>query len=41
MRVNIDLDTTIKGFTFTNESIDRIFSEICSVEIDDNIILKS
>lgn len=40
MRSTMDLDTTFKGFTLTNESIERIFSEICSIKIDDNIIFE-
>ena len=28
-RATMDLDTTVKGFTLTNESIQKIFSEIC------------
>ena len=33
----MDLDTTIKGFTLTHESIRKIFEEICSVEISDDV----
>ena len=33
-RATMDLDTTIKGFTLTHESIRDIFYEICNVEID-------
>lgn len=36
-RATMDLDTTIKGFTLTHESIRRIFDEICSVEIEDDV----
>ena len=35
-RATMDLDTTIKGFTLTHESIRRIFKEICAVEIEDD-----
>lgn len=33
-RATMNLDTTIKGFTLTHESIRDIFYEICNVEID-------
>ena len=33
----MDLDTTIKGFTLTHESIREIFNKICAIEIDDDI----
>lgn len=36
-RATMDLDTTIKGFTLTHEAIRKIFEEICSVEIDDDV----
>lgn len=36
-RATMDLDTTIKGFTLTHESITNIFKEICNIEIDDDI----
>jgi len=36
-RATMDLDTTIKGFTLTHESIRRIFEEICAVEIADDV----
>lgn len=36
-RSTMDLDTTIKGFTLTHESITNIFKEICNIEIDDDI----
>lgn len=36
----MDLDTTIKGFTLTHQSIRRIFEEICSIEIDDDVQFK-
>lgn len=36
-RATMDLDTTIKGFTLTHESIRRIFDEICSVEVEDDV----
>lgn len=36
-RATMDLDTTIKGFTLTHESITDIFKDICNIEIDDDI----
>lgn len=36
-RTTMDLDTTIKGFTLTHESIQEIFTIICSVKIDDDV----
>lgn len=36
-RATLDLDVTIKGFTLSNETIQKIFSEICSINLDDNI----
>lgn len=36
-RATMDLDTTIKGFTLTHESIREIFREICTVEIADDV----
>lgn len=36
-RATMDLDTTIKGFTLTHESIRDIFEEICAVEIADDV----
>lgn len=36
-RATMDLDTTIKGFTLTHESIQRIFAEICAVEVPDDV----
>lgn len=36
-RTTMDLDATIKGLDLTNESIDRIFKEICAIKVEDNI----
>ena len=36
-RTTMDLDTTIKGFSLTYESIREIFKNICSIKIDDDI----
>jgi len=36
-RTTMDLDTTIKGFTLTHETIEDIFQEICAVEVNDDV----
>lgn len=36
-RATMDLDTTIRGFSLTHESIREIFEEICAVEIEDDV----
>ncbi|MCR4819261.1 MAG: nucleotidyl transferase AbiEii/AbiGii toxin family protein [Fretibacterium sp.] len=36
-RTTMDLDTAMKGFTLTHESIREIFSEICDLEPDDDV----
>ncbi|MDY6229014.1 MAG: nucleotidyl transferase AbiEii/AbiGii toxin family protein [Clostridium sp.] len=36
-RATMDLDTTIKGLNLTHEDIIKIFREICSVKIEDDI----
>ena len=36
-RTTMDLDTTIKGFTLTHESIREIFEKICKIEIEDDV----
>ena len=36
-RTTMDLDTTIKGFTLTHDSVSSIFKEICDIEVKDNI----
>ncbi len=36
-RATMDLDTTIKGFTLTHESIRNIFAEICATPVDDDV----
>lgn len=36
-RATMDLDTTVKGFTLTHESIRKIFEEISTVEIADDV----
>lgn len=36
-RATMDLDTTIKGISLTKDNIQKIFNEICTIEIQDNI----
>ena len=36
-RATMDLDTTIKGFTLTHEKIREIFSQICTISLDDDV----
>jgi predicted nucleotidyltransferase component of viral defense system len=36
-RTTMDLDTTIKGFTLTHESIGSIFEEVCAVKVEDDV----
>lgn len=36
-RATMDLDTTVKGFSLLRDSIYNIFSEIISIQIDDNV----
>jgi hypothetical protein len=36
-RTTMDLDTTIKGFTLTRESIKSIFEEICAVKVHEHL----
>jgi hypothetical protein len=36
-RATMDLDTTVKGFPLNRDSIGGIFSEICSVAIEDDV----
>ena len=36
-RTTMDMDTTIKGFTLTHESIRSVFNDICKVEINDDV----
>jgi len=36
-RTTMDLDTTIKGFPITHESIGGIFNEVCNIHIEDDI----
>ncbi len=34
----MDLDTTIKGFELTNDSLKEIFEHICNIQVDDDVI---
>lgn len=36
-RATMDLDTTIQGFTLTHEAIYSIFTEICAIQLVDNV----
>lgn len=36
-RTTMDIDTTIKGFELTHDSIKRIFEEICEIEVEDDV----
>ena len=36
-RTTLDIDTTVKGFDLTHESIKSIFEEICEIKVDDDV----
>jgi predicted nucleotidyltransferase component of viral defense system len=36
-RATMDLDTSIKGFDLTHESIHKIFEEVCTISADDDV----
>lgn len=36
-RTTMDMDTTIKGFSLTEENISKILKEICSIKSEDNV----
>ncbi|MDR3053502.1 MAG: nucleotidyl transferase AbiEii/AbiGii toxin family protein [Coriobacteriales bacterium] len=36
-RATMDLDTTVKGFSLTHESIRAVFEKVCAIEVNDNI----
>jgi hypothetical protein len=36
----MDMDTTVKGFELTEESATKILTEICAIELDDDITFK-
>lgn len=39
-RSTMDMDTTVKGFELTEESATKILTEICAIELDDDITFK-
>lgn len=39
-RTTMDMDTTIKGFSLTEENIKNIMNEICSIDLQDDVTLK-
>lgn len=39
-RTTMDMDTTIKGFSLTEEKIKDIVTEICNIDLKDDVILK-
>ena len=39
-RTTMDMDTTIKGFSLTEENINNIMNEICNIDLNDDITLK-
>ncbi len=39
-RATMDLDTTIKGFTLTHDKLKDIMTDICHIEIDDDVTFK-
>ena len=36
-RATMDLDTTVKGFPLTHDTIRKIFEEVCAISVDDDI----
>lgn len=36
-RTTMDLDTTIKGFTLTQDNLTEIMAEICNIHLDDDV----
>lgn len=39
-RTTMDMDTTIKGFPLTEETIANIMTEICKIDLNDNVTFK-
>lgn len=39
-RTTMDMDTTIKGISLTEEKLNKIINEICSLDLDDSVIFK-
>lgn len=36
-RTTMDMDTTIKGFSLTEENVNKILTEICSIDLQDDV----
>lgn len=39
-RTTMDMDTTIKGFSLTEEKVKNIMNEICNIDLNDGVTLK-
>jgi len=39
-RTTMDMDTTIKGFSLTEENIKNVMNEICNIDLNDDVTLK-
>lgn len=39
-RVTKDLDTTVRGFTLTHESVERAFRDICATDVADDLVFE-
>jgi len=39
-RTTMDMDTTIKGFSLTEENIKNVMNEICNIDLQDDVTLK-
>lgn len=39
-RTTMDIDTTVKGFSLTEENINTIMNEICNIDLKDDVTLK-
>lgn len=37
LRSTLDIDTTVKGFPVTKETIEKILNEILSIDLDDHV----
>lgn len=38
-RTTMDLDSTIKGFKLTHDSISKVFQEICKIAVEDDLTI--
>ena len=36
-RTTMDMDTTIKGFSLSEENLQKFIKEICEIDLDDNV----